>query len=260
MTRTSRAAAVLAVLGTVSSARGAEADDAAKLAVAEAAFVTGGASLGLLALVAVEPAIVPSACRWCSDNGFDDGFRTRLVWSEPRSARAVSDGAVLAVPVLAAAALVAAADERGRRTLEDLSLVGASVAVTALGTQVAKLVAARQRPYAHHGRALYGELGDANHSFWSAHTALTMAAVTSAGVVAERRGYPAWPWMLAVGSAASLATGYLRVAADKHWATDVLAGAAFGALIGWGTPVLLWRRDDHALAVRVTPVGLVGVF
>jgi membrane-associated phospholipid phosphatase len=37
------------------------------------------------------------------------------------------------------------------------------------------------------------------------------------------------------------ATGYLRIAADRHYATDVLAGAAVGTGVGLGWPLLVLR-------------------
>ena len=39
----------------------------------------------------------------------------------------------------------------------------------------------------------------------------------------------------------ALATGYLRIAADRHWATDVATGWAVGAAFGVGVPWLLHR-------------------
>jgi hypothetical protein len=82
--------------------------------------------------------------------------------------------------------------------------------------------------------------------------------------------------------ASDLTIGVLRVMSDNHWASDQIAGAAIGALVGWGVPyVLHFRRhrcaaDDHAVCagtesrVFVLPValpeengfrlGLVGLF
>jgi membrane-associated phospholipid phosphatase len=51
------------------------------------------------------------------------------------------------------------------------------------------------------------------------------------------------------------ATGYLRIAADRHYFTDVLAGAALGAGAGLTVPYLMHRevevvptRDGVAIA------------
>lgn len=53
-------------------------------------------------------------------------------------------------------------------------------------------------------------------SFFSEHTAL--AAVST-------------PWMLRVSIPMAGATGYGRMAANRHWPTDVLTGAAVGAAV-----------------------------
>ena len=57
--------------------------------------------------------------------------------------------------------------------------------------------------------------------------------------------------------AISVFTGYLRLAADKHWLTDVLAGAAIGATVGILVPLLFHGR--RAESVEVTPVAATPV-
>ncbi len=64
-----------------------------------------------------------------------------------------------------------------------------------------------------------------------------------------------------MGLAASAATGYLRVAGDKHWATDVLAGAGWGSAVGVGVPLLHARGgDDSRVTVLPAPGGLAVLF
>jgi membrane-associated phospholipid phosphatase len=43
---------------------------------------------------------------------------------------------------------------------------------------------------------------------------------------------PGWRALLALGSGIAMVVGLERVRAGAHWATDVVAGAAFGALVG----------------------------
>ncbi len=52
-------------------------------------------------------------------------------------------------------------------------------------------------------------------------------------------------------------TAYFRVAADKHYLTDVLAGAGVGSAIGFGLPYLAHRRKDDTRipTVRVLPAA-----
>jgi membrane-associated phospholipid phosphatase len=71
------------------------------------------------------------------------------------------------------------------------------------------------------------------------------------------RGYESAPWILGLGLAGAATTGYLRVAADAHWATDVLAGAAFGAAVGVAVP-LLHRVPDVRLVPAPGGVAVLG--
>jgi membrane-associated phospholipid phosphatase len=48
--------------------------------------------------------------------------------------------------------------------------------------------------------------------------------------------------------------GYLRVAGDAHWVSDVLAGAAIGGAIGWAVPWTLHRpRSGKGSEVQLLP-------
>ncbi|MCR9093136.1 MAG: phosphatase PAP2 family protein [bacterium] len=80
--------------------------------------------------------------------------------------------------------------------------------------------------------------GDRFRSFVSGHATLaaTGAGLTCAWSVKRRawgstRLARAMP--CAVGSTLALATASLRVNADRHWLTDVLAGLAIGGTVGW---------------------------
>ncbi len=79
---------------------------------------------------------------------------------------------------------------------------------------------------------------------------------TSAGEVARRRGSPVAPLIYATGYAIAISTGYLRIAADKHYFTDVAVGAAVGTAVGFAVPALHGElrlvpiRDGAALAGR----------
>ncbi|HSP77464.1 MAG TPA: phosphatase PAP2 family protein, partial [Myxococcaceae bacterium] len=103
---------------------------------------------------------------------------------------------------------------------------------------------------------------DNNVSFYSGHTSLAFSLVTAAGTVSELRGYRNRWLIWAVGLPAAAATGMLRMAADKHYLTDVLVGAAAGSLFGVGVPLLLHGREEtqqlQAAELRVT--GGIGGF
>ena len=166
--------------------------------------------------------LAPSVCRWCATNAIDDSVRSALVWGDQDSgwggalADLLADG--LSYGTLGADAITMAAAAG-----HDAPTVIESASVAALTTQVIKFSVGRERPYAH-----YYNLGDDdNLSFVSGHTAIATASAVSAGMITRK------PWVWGVGLGLAGATGYLRIAADKHYLSDVLAGAAIGALAGW---------------------------
>ena len=82
----------------------------------------------------------------------------------------------------------------------------------------------------------------ANYSFFSGHTGSAFALATSTGAVASIRGYRGAPWVWGVGLSLAAATGYLRIASDSHYFSDVLVGAAVGTAVGWLVPHLLHKE------------------
>ena len=67
-------------------------------------------------------------------------------------------------------------------------------------------------------------------------------AVT-AGMLSHYHGYRNEAVVWATGLALATTTAVLRIAADRHYATDGIAGAAAGAFIGWLVPRL--HRPDE---------------
>jgi hypothetical protein len=80
----------------------------------------------------------------------------------------------------------------------------------------------------------------ARKSFPSGHTANAFASMVFLASVYEEfhpdSGSTGAVWGVCLGSAA--VTGALRVISGRHFATDVLAGAALGSLVGWVVPRL----------------------
>ena len=96
-----------------------------------------------------------------------------------------------------------------------------------------------------------------NASFPSGHV---MTIATAAGLVCVHHRYlPIYGADAADGaaclllSAATLATGVARIEADRHFATDVLAGGSIGFLSGYGLPWLLHYRSGAARDDRGRP-------
>ena len=223
---------------------------------------TGGALTAALAAELLKPWVAPPACRVCGTNAFDRWARDALRWQDPGAARVGSDVLLAGVPLLAggALALSAARAGGGRAAGQDLLMVAEATSLALLATQAAKLAVGRIRPYAWADPAA-AEDRDAWLSFWSGHAAATFAAASAAGTVARLRGYRSWPWITGLGLAGAAGCGWLRVAGDRHWALDVLAGAAVGSLAGFGLPAWLHgRRGTGTAPAAAATFGFSGTF
>ena len=113
--------------------------------------------------------------------------------------------------------------------MRDTALLAAEsfLAANAAGTLL-KYTAGRARPYAEDGKRRFTpfRFKSARTSFPSGHT---VSAFSLASVFAARSEYRAVK-VLVYSLASSVALQ--RVYADKHWASDVLAGAALGTAVG----------------------------
>ena len=133
--------------------------------------------------------------------------------------------------------------------------------------QLLKFTVARARPYTigaspellaqGHG------IADSDLSFFSGHAGFNFALISSAATIATLRGYR-HAWVIwAVGIPLSLATSVLRIAADKHWTSDVLIGIAIGSAAGILMPTFLHRRVGP-VSLQLTPMangmGVTGKF
>jgi membrane-associated phospholipid phosphatase len=124
---------------------------------------------------------------------------------------------------------------------EDLILTLESALVAEGISQVVKSTASRWAPVLFDPLASDERKGmpDTNKSFWSAHAATAVAAATAFSLAYALR-HPSGPgrWLVLVGlETAALAVGALTVVAGDHYATDVIAGSAFGAVTGVTIPL-----------------------
>jgi len=234
------------------AARGAEPLEV-DLARDGATVVIGNALAGALAFFA-DP-MTPDHCRYCEPSAFDRGARSALRWSHPSRAAFASDvlaDGVLPAALVGHAGLMAWNDGGALQAGEDLLSVAEAVVLSIDLNQTVKSTAGRIRPWAWaEGRA---RGTDSNRSFYSGHTAFAFSLASAAGTVSTMRGYRTAPWVWAVGMSLAAGVGYLRVAGDAHWATDVLAGAAVGGAVGFAVPWMLHRpRGGRPPAVQLLP-------
>lgn len=210
--------------------------------------------------------LVPSKCRWCSRTGesdalntMDGSIRRALLWKRPHTAHVLSNLLLFGVAPASAFGLtqVAALHDGALREWPVDALLIAEASMLAMdGNQMAKYAFARERPFVHFlprapegVRKLAASPTDDNLSFFSGHTTAAFALASSAGTVASLRGYRLSPLVWSVGLANALSVGYLRIAADKHYFSDVLVAALFGAALGAGIPLLFHRPVDEPRAV-----------
>jgi len=199
--------------------------------------------------------LIPSSCRWCEPPGFDRSVRNALVWDNKERANVASSITAFVVePAIGLGLLILSnSDTSWSRLIDDTLPVFEAVVVSQLVTQAVKFGVGRQRPYAHFDPASQGSTED-NLSFWSGHSELAFAVTASAGMICHWRHYKTEPYVWAAGITLSLTTEYLRIAADKHYLSDVMVGGLVGLASGLTIPRLA-RRDlaivpiDHGAAV-----------
>jgi membrane-associated phospholipid phosphatase len=234
--------------------------------------VTGTAIALAIGSELAKSEVLPRECRWCdrddnetdSLNALDRAARRAALWSNPHEAQQLSDVIGLLVTPGTAFGLLslAAADERAGKALSiDVLIVLQAAALSQLTNQIAKFAVGRERPFVH---VLAGsERGksdnplDENVSFYSGHSALVFSLATAAGTVASMRGYRLAPLVWAVGMPLAASTAYLRVAGDKHYLTDVVAGSVMGAAFGALVPLLFHARKSDDAAVGAFSPGVV---
>ena len=131
----------------------------------------------------------------------DRAVRDRLAWSESRRGTADKLSTLLVSVALTHPCLLQHPED-GQSRKDCLFQQGKRVGAAIAFAELSKRLIARARPD-----------GSDDKSFFSEHTAIACAATATKKT---------WP--------ICAAAAYLRVAAHKHWFTDVLTGAALGTV------------------------------
>jgi membrane-associated phospholipid phosphatase len=216
--------------------------------------------------------LVPAHCRICdgpdnsglpgtggqgSLNGVDAFFHDSLTgWLFSRGTADTVSTAV-AFGVTPAYALTAAFTATGPHATDGAGaraavIVVESAAVSAALVQALKIVTVRRRPFVRYGDGTTSGTYDVtdrdhNEGFPSGHTVVAASVGTSAAMTATLEESRAAPWLWGAAAVVTVSTGALRIMAEKHYFTDVLAGAAIGAGAGVVLPIL--HRRGSALSV-----------
>lgn len=207
--------------------------------------VTGIAATGYIITAAAKNQFLPADCRWCDVNSFDKWGRDNIKWSNTGVANKavyVTGYALAPMAAFGLDALAAGLDERLPEFWPDALIIAEAASLSAFTTELVKIAAGRQRPNAHFGGGSTSPSD--NNSFYSGHTSLAFSLAAASGTVATMRGYRYAPLIWGTGMAIAATTGYLSIAADRHYLTDVIAGAVLGSAFGVGIPYLFHRPRD----------------
>jgi membrane-associated phospholipid phosphatase len=224
--------------------------------------VTGAFAASTLTLMLLRDDLGPLQCKWCTPGSVDGDVARSVAWANPKAASTLSDVLQVALPLGALAYGVVEGYRLGQPSAgwSGALLVVESVSIAMLVNTAVKYAVGRARPYVWMGTPdLYGNPHDANLSFFSGHVTFAFATAVSAGTVFMMQKLPGAPIVLGVGLGVAAFTSYLRMAAEQHYLTDVLAGAAIGSLVGWAVPVLFHPPRKGAPqpgALMPTPAGI----
>ena len=178
----------------------------------------------------VKDHLMPLEPRFSVPNHLDAQLRQKLYWGRAyqEQARVWSDRLIWGVSLTSLVWGPIMAQEHELAALINMEVF----AVNSMVTNLAKIMAARERPYHHYGTSK--PRGAEDHaSFFSGHSSVAFSqAVTNAMLLSE--SYPEQSGLIwsSLISTAGL-TAYLRVAGDMHYCSDVIIGAVAGSFIAW---------------------------
>ena len=161
-------------------------------------------------------------------NKVDQYFRNRVKWNVNKmdQAASISDlllyGAFIGTIPVVPAFSVHNYSKALKISLNVISLNG-------IITNIVKMTVKRQRPDSYFKTR--ADANDSFKSFFSGHTSTTFALGTSNAILLSE-AYPDWRniiWFANLSLAA--ATGYLRIAGDKHYLSDVFCGGIVGYFV-----------------------------
>ena len=171
-----------------------------------------------------------------------------------------SDVAELASNVTVGAAVVAPLAfelmdvELGVPLVEDLTVYAEALTVNGALVTIAKNIAQRPMPIVYAGLAPDLVKSPAGYrSFYSGHEATAVTALMVASTTYTlRHGDTWWPWLVTAGVGLTVAVE--KIAAGRHFPSDIAVGALAGVVVGWGIPAL-HKRVGLDLSLASTPDG-----
>tara|TARA_A100000164_G_C21923817_1_gene782023 strand:- start:1207 stop:1872 length:666 start_codon:yes stop_codon:yes gene_type:complete len=162
-------------------------------------------------------------------NRMDNYFRSQLKWSSSNMDKAVSGSDLLLYGVFLGSVPILPFATKN----EYFNTLKASLNVLSLNgivTDIVKMTVRRQRPDSYFNTRENAD--DSFRSFFSGHTSTTFAIGTSNAIILSKT-YPDKKKLIWFGNLSlAAATGYFRMAGDKHYFSDVIVGGIAGYMIG----------------------------
>ncbi len=202
-------------------------------------FLAGGVLLGASKFLHPQHSC---PCSSSDVNGFDHRFAGDSVGPHAATASDILNMGVLPSTVVLFTALDARRQDKSWEVLSHNGLILGEAALLNAGlNSLTKKLASRPRPFVYDLPAGAAELGkdDSFQSFYSGHASTSFAvsmAFARTYALSHPNGHRTLVYAAAIGL--STVTGVLRVAARKHFPTDVITGAASGIAFGLLVPSL----------------------
>jgi membrane-associated phospholipid phosphatase len=181
--------------------------------------------------------------------GFDVTVRRALRWNNYLLARDLSDGFMYSLLLASAGMPLIGQWDVERDTLAGVMVGFEALLMTSIVTELAKQITARQRPNEYyssdptepeHELFMVEGVEYTNRSFFSGHTSMAFASATMLTIFAYEYDWLAEDWRWVVPASAytvAFLAGYMRMAGDSHWLSDVVVGA----FVGTGTAFLVFE-------------------
>jgi membrane-associated phospholipid phosphatase len=184
-------------------------------------------------------------CTWCSQNSFDNGARDIFRWNNVKPAGILSNAALIMLPAVAALpylikkrSLISSKSDWEKFLTASL-IITETFAVSIIVSQGVKWAFQRERPYVQDLPLEERDDQQENFvSFYSGHASSAFAIAVSSAYILKLQDSPYFGWALGANLLMAASVGYFRVAADRHYFTDIFGGAIAGTAIGLLIPYL----------------------
>lgn len=193
----------------------------------DTAFLVGtGLAAGGIAFYADE--LTPNKSRLHDLAPGDHFFRTYVKWQNRRPAMLISDILLYGIMLPSAFWLPAIS---GPNYVQPFHTMAEVAALNALAVNLSKVLFARTRPAAFFS-GQKKQAGDL-HSFYSGHTSMTFAMGVSGAMLLGNKHPQNKAYFFAAALSLATLTAYLRMAADRHFFSDVVVGAIIGSALAY---------------------------